>query len=157
VPRLLPLLAVALLAAACGSSARQAEAPPTPPGHVLYQGAQWAVAVEGGTATAYRLVDGTWQADRSGQPKLSILGPKPGSKQPATPQVAFEVTGKTDIADSAFWLDGVELLGKGGGLGPRQGTVYGAPSAPLARGTHTVVAYGRTNGHANAVAWTFRV
>jgi hypothetical protein len=152
--RLASLLLAGLLLAACGSSGKKQA---VPPGDVVYQGAEWAVAVDHGKATAYHLANGTWRPDRSGEPKLAILGPKPGSTQPARPQVAFEVTGKTDIADSAVWIDGVEMLGKGGGLTPRRGTIYGAPAPPLEPGTHVVVAYGRTADHANAVTWTFRV
>ena len=33
-----------------------------------------------------------------------------------------------------LWVDGTELLEKGGGLTPTRGTIYGAPSAPLAHG-----------------------
>jgi hypothetical protein len=88
--------------------------------------------------------------------KISILGPKPGSKgNPARPQVAFGMSAKSDLADSAMWVDGTELLGKGGGLTPTRGTVYGAPTAALKPGKHTAVAYARTATHATAVAWTF--
>jgi hypothetical protein len=158
VRRLLLVLLVAALAG-CGSKHATATTSATapPPGDVLYQGSEWAVAVDGDTATAYRLVGGAWQADRSGEPRLDVLGPKPGSKAPSLPQVAFEAAGKTDLADTAMWLDGVELLGKGGGLTPKRGTIYGAPTAKLRRGTHRVVAFARTATHASAVAWTFRV
>jgi len=46
---------------------------------------------------------------------------------------------------------------KGGGLTPTKGTIYGAPVAPLARGEHLAVAYGRTDATGTAVAWMFRV
>lgn len=158
-----PLLIVAVLAlAGCGSSGTRAPAttsaaPPRPPGHVLYQGAEWAVSVSGTTATAYHLVGGRWRADRSGEPRLAILGPQPGSRAGRTPQVAFQATGRTDLVDTAVWVDGVEVLGKGGGLSPTQGTVYGSPATPLRPGRHVAVAYARTATHASAVAWTFRV
>jgi hypothetical protein len=56
-----------------------------------------------------------------------------------------------------LWVDGVELLEKGGGLAPTKGTIYGAPAAPLTKGKHTAIAYARTGTHALAVAWTFSV
>ena len=160
--RRLTLVALALVLAGCGGS-KHASAPPvatsptlTGAGHVLYQGSEWAVAVDGSKATAYHFAGGKWVADRSGGPRIDILGPKPGSKVAALPQVAFQVTGRTDLADTALWVDGVEVLGKGGGLTPKRGTVYGAPAHPLKPGTHVAVAYGRTNVHATAVAWTFK-
>jgi hypothetical protein len=158
--RRLPLLVVALVLAGCGGSSHRAAtttAPPKPPGKVVYQGTAWAVTLHGSKATAYHLAGGAWHADRSGDPKLDILGPKPGATAAATPQVAFEATGKTDLVDSAMWVDGVEVVGKGGGLKPTQGTLYGAPGKPLRPGMHVVVAFARTAAHANAVAWTFRV
>ncbi len=159
--RLIPLLAATVVLAGCGSSspkqATTTAAPPLPPGRVLYEGSTWSVAVANGKATAYQLVDGRWRPDRTGKVHIDILGPKPGSKAAATPQVAVEVTGKSALVDSAIWLDGKEVLTKGGGLTPDQGTIYGAPDAPLAKGTHTAVAYGRTADNGTAVAWTFRV
>jgi len=73
------------------------------------------------------------------------------------PQVAAELTAPTPLVESGLWVDGVELLEKGGSLSPRRGTIYGAPATPLAKGTHTAVAYARTATQATAVAWTFRV
>lgn len=158
------LIAAVLVLAGCGSSGTRAPAtttttaaPPSPPGHVLYQGAEWAVSVSGTTATAYRLVGGAWRADRSGEPRLTILGPQPGSRAARTPQIAFQAVGRTDLADTAIWVDGAEVQGKGGGLSPKQGTVYGAPTAPLRPGRHVAVAYARTATHASAVAWAFHV
>jgi hypothetical protein len=157
--RRLPLILVAVLLAGCGSAKHAAApvVPPKPPGQVIYQGSAWAVSLKGTTATAYHLVGGTWRADRSGDPKLDVLGPKPGSTVSSIPQVAFQVSGKTDLVDTAVWVDGVEVLGKGGGLTPKRGTVYGAPTAKLRKGTHVAVAYGRDARHASAVAWTFHV
>jgi hypothetical protein len=158
VAKLAPLFAVALIATACGS--HKAAAPPTPPkpgpGRILYQGADWAVTYDHGKAFAQRLVGNAWKRDTTGLVKVTILGPKPGSTgNPSRPQVAFEMSATTDLADSAVWVDGTELLGKGGGLTPTRGTVYGAPDAPLKPGKHTAVAYARTATHATAVAWTF--
>ena len=158
--RLVPLLLLAAVLAGCGSSRHAATtttAPPSPPGNVLYQGSEWAVSVSGGKATAYRLVGGTWKPDRTGKVTIDILAPKPGSKQAPRPQIAVEVTGKSPLVDTALWLDGKEVLTKGGGLTPDQGTIYGAPDAPLPKGAHTVVAYGRTANHGTAVTWTFHV
>jgi hypothetical protein len=158
--RRLPLIFVAVLLGGCGSSkpaATTTVATPVPPGHVIYQGATWAVSLKGTTASAYHLVGRAWRADLGGDPKLDILGPKPGSTVAAIPQVAFQVTGKTDLVDTALWVDGVEVLGKGGGMTPKRGTIYGAPTTKLRKGTHVAVAYGRDAGHASAVAWTFHV
>jgi hypothetical protein len=87
-----------------------------------------------------------------------VLGPKPGSTgNPRIPQVAAEVSATQDLVDTALWVDGVELLGKGGGLTPTRGTIYGAPTAALTRGRHTAIAYARTAAHATALSWTFSV
>lgn len=158
--RRLPLLVLVVVLAACGGSKHAAttsvpqQAPP--PGDVLYQGTSWAVSFSGTTATAYHLVGGKWVPDRSGDPKLDILGPKPGSSVASIPQVAFQATANTDLVDTAMWVDGVEVLGKGGGLTPKRGTIYGAPAKPLKPGAHLAVAYARDAQHANAVAWAFR-
>ncbi|MGZ4289592.1 MAG: hypothetical protein ACXVQQ_00660 [Gaiellaceae bacterium] len=157
--RLVFLLAVAAFAAGCGSSSKSAapSAPAAPgPGEVLYRGTAWAVVVDHGKAVAQHLVGGAWKTDASGAVRVSVLGPKPGSTgNAATPQVAATLSAKSDLAESALWVDGVELLEKGGGLTPMRGTIYGAPAAPLKPGRHTAVAFARTAAHATAVAWTF--
>jgi hypothetical protein len=56
-----------------------------------------------------------------------------------------------------MWVDGKELVVKGGGLTATKGTIYGAPGAPLTKGTHVAVAYARTAEHAHAVLWMFGV
>ncbi len=156
--KLAPLLALALIATACGShKAAAPPAPPTPgPGEVVYQGTAWAVTLDHGKAIALHLVGNRWKPDTTGRVKVSVLGPKPGSHgNPATPQVAAELSAGSDLAESALWVDGTELLEKGGGLQPTRGTIYGAPAAPLKPGKHTAIAYARTATHATAVAWTF--
>ena len=159
--RRLPLIALVAVLAACGGAKHAggntiaSETKTPPPGDVVYQGTSWAVAVSGTKALAYHDVGGRWIADHSGDPKLDILGPKPGQKVAATPQVAFQVTAKTDIVDTALWVDGVEVLGKGGGLTPKRGTIYGAPGKPLKPGPHLAVAYARDAKHGHAVAWAF--
>jgi hypothetical protein len=155
VGRLLVLLALALILAGCGGSSK----PATPgPGTVVFQGSEWAVVLDGGKATAQHLVDGKWIPDRSGTVKISILGPDPGSKGNAgILQVAAELSGPTALAESALFVDGTELLEKGGGLNPNRGTIYGAPEEALKPGKHTAIAYGRTATHATAVAWSFSV
>jgi len=159
VRRPLLLLAVVAALAGCGGSATKppSVAGPPGPGTVLYDAGVWAVVVDGGRATAFHRVAGTWRADRSGAVQIRILGPKPGEKVAATPQVAAELVAHSRLVESSLWVDGNELLVKGGGLTPDRGTIYGAPDAPLAPGTHVAVAYGRTGTHATAVAWTFRV
>ena len=154
------LLLLVLLLAACGGGKHAATTTvasvPTPgPGTVLYSNPPWAVVLDGDKATALHLVHNTWVPDTSGKVKITVLGPK-GVARP-TPQVAAELSAKAPLVESALWVDGVELLEKGGGLTPTRGTIYGAPTAPLAKGKHVGVAYARTADHATAVAWTFHV
>jgi hypothetical protein len=163
VRRIALVLLVAILAG-CGSSSKTgvetttAKLVPKPgPGKVLYQSGDWAVVVAGTTARALHLAGGSWHPDTSGLVKVSILGPHPHSTAAATPQVAAELSAKAPLVESALWVDGVELLEKGGGLTPDRGTIYGATNAPLAPGNHVAVAYARTAGHATAVAWSFHV
>jgi hypothetical protein len=150
-----------LLLAACGGGKQAATtttttAVPKPgPGQILYSNAPWAVVVDGDKATALHLVNNAWVPDTSGKVKITVLGPR-GTAKP-TPQVAAELSAKKPLVESGLWVDGVELLEKGGGLTPTKGTIYGAPSTPLAKGKHVAVAYARTADHASAVAWTFRV
>jgi hypothetical protein len=159
VAKLACLLVLAVTAVGCGSSAAKPSGPPTPgPGQVVYQGTEWAVVIDGGKASAQHLVGDVWRPAQQGTVKIAVLGPKPGSKgNAATPQVAASLSAGDDLAESALWVDGVELLEKGGGLSPTKGTIYGAPAAPLANGEHTAIAYARTATHAFAVAWTFSV
>lgn len=158
--KLTGLLVLAVIAAGCGSS--KPTAPPTPPkagpGTVVYQGSEWAVVLDDGKAVAQHLVGDAWETAPAGSVKIRVLGPKPGSKRnPRIPQVAAALSAGADLVDSALWVDGVELLGKGGGLTPTSGTIYGAPVAALTRGRHTAIAYARTATNALAVAWTFSV
>ena len=153
------MVLVAVLAGCGGTSKRvvtTTAAPPKPgPGKVLYRGGAWAVVLDGNTARALHLVGGRWRPDTSGAVKVSILGPH--GTAAATPQVAAELTAKAALVESGLWVDGTELLTKGGGLTPTRGTIYGAPDGTLSAGEHIAVAYGRTAVHATAVAWSFRV
>ena len=88
--------------------------------------------------------------------KLKILGPQPGATTTRTPQVAIEFSSSTPFVESAIWVDGTELLEKGGGS-PTNGTIYGAPAKPLKPGMHVAVGYARTIATGSAVAWTFKV
>ena len=63
----------------------------------------------------------------------------------------------TPLVESGLWVDGAELLEKGGGLTATRGTIYGAPSSALAHGKHLAVAYARTATAATAVARVFHV
>ncbi|MFL5927451.1 MAG: hypothetical protein ACJ77E_11005 [Gaiellaceae bacterium] len=161
--RLAPLLLVfafGLALAGCGgmdqaATTTTAASEPPGPGKTLYAGGPWAVVVDGGKATAFHKVAGTWKPDTSGAVKIRILGP--GAKAARLPQVAAEISAKKPLVESGLWVDGKELPVKGGGITPRRGTIYGAPGTPLAKGKHIAVAYGRTDQHATAVAWSFRV
>jgi hypothetical protein len=160
--RRLAVLALVLPLAACGSAKHAApKQPPSPkallgPGaRVLYAGGGWAVVTRGTTAVAAHLSGGVWHADRSGAVKLAILGPH-GTATP-TPQVAVEMKAPAHLVEEGLWVDGHELIEKGGGLTPKRVTVYGAPDGKLAKGRHVAVAYGRTDTHGAAVAWSFTV
>ena len=156
-----------LLVAGCGSSQHAATttAPPAPAerpsptsaldGTVLYEGGDWAVVTSGNNAVAQRFRNGAWHPDRTRTVKISFLGPD--SPAPAQPQVAAELRAPSKLAESGLWVDGVELLEKGGGLQPTHGTIYGAPNAELAPGEHVAVAYGRTATAATAVTRVFVV
>jgi len=159
VAKLACLLTLAVIAVGCGSSAAKPSGPPAPgPGQIIYQGTEWSVVIDGGKASAQHLVGNAWRPAQQGTVKIRVLGPKPGSKgNPTVPQVAAALSAGDDLAESALWVDGVELLEKGGGLTPTRGTIYGAPAAPLTKGRHTAIAYARTGTHAFAVAWTFSV
>jgi hypothetical protein len=148
VRRLALLLLAAGLLAGCGSSSSAS-------GTDLYAGGDWKVVLDGDTATAYHRVEGDWRPDRSNAVKIRILGPE--GKAPALPQVAVELSARRPLIESGLWVDGEELLAKGGGLTSTKGTIYGAPAAELSPGKHVAVAYGRTETHAHAVAWTFTV
>ena len=158
------IVALAIGMAGCGGSKHATTTAATPPGpaaavgpgaKTLYQSSNgWAVVQNGGKAVALHLVGGAWRPDRTGAVHVRILGPvRSATRQP---QVAAEISAPTDLAETALWVDGEELLVKGGGS-PRRGTIYGTTAAPLAPGAHVAVAYGRTAVAATAVAWTFRV
>jgi ABC-type glycerol-3-phosphate transport system substrate-binding protein len=159
--RRLALLLTALALAGCGggssgtgTTTTNAAAPPGP-GTTLYAGGDWAVVLDDDHATAFHRVAGTWKADTSGAVKIRILGPD--GDVASTPQVAAELSATRPLIESGMWVDGQELMAKGGGLTATKGTIYGAPGRPLTKGTHVAVAYARTADHATAVAWSFRV
>jgi hypothetical protein len=160
--RRLAIILLVLPLAACGShkAAAPPKAPPSPAhlipgGKVLYAGGDWAVVTKGTTAIAAHLVNGAWRADRSGKVTLHILAPH--GKSASTPQVAVEMKASSHLIEEGLWVDGHELIEKGGGLTPENVTVYGAPDKTLTKGLHTAIAYGRTDTHGTAIAWTFTV
>ena len=126
----------------------------------LYVSSSWAVvqstAAEKAHAVVFHLVGGRWRPDRSGRVKIAILGPQPGAIAPKLPQVAIQFSGKTPFVESALWVDGMELVEKGGGS-PTRGTIYGAPAADLKPGEHVAAGYARTGLSGSAVAWVFKV
>lgn len=123
-------------------------------GRTLYRGGDWAVVTKGSSAVALHLDGDVWRPDRTGRVKVDLLGPH--GVQPPTTQVAAQLSAPTKLVESGLWVDGVELLVKGGGLSPTRGTIYGATNG-LARGKHVVVAYARTANAATAIARTFTV
>jgi hypothetical protein len=159
------LALAALVAGGCGKSksvpSPQAKAAPDPAraaggGTTLYQGGSWAVVTRGAQAVALRLVGDHWRPDRTRRVRIRILGPQPGARAARTPQVAIELVAPGRLAESGLWVDGKELLVKGGGS-PTRGTIYGAPDAPLAPGRHVAVGFARTASTGTAVAWAFDV
>jgi len=144
--RVLALLLTAVALVSCGGSSKNT---------TLYAGGDWKVVLDGNHATAFHQIAGTWKPDTSGAVKIRILAPD-GNVAP-TPQVAAELSARRPLIESGMWVDGKELLVKGGGLTSTKGTIYGAPDTPLTKGTHVAVAYARTDEHATAVAWSFRV
>jgi hypothetical protein len=126
----------------------------------LYDGGNWSVvqSVRPGAAhaVAFRLVRNTWVPDQSDNVKIEILGPQPGAVAPKLPQVAIQFTASQPFVESALWVDGTELLEKGGGS-PTRGTIYGAPAGVLKPGQHVAVGYARTNLTGTATAWIFKV
>jgi hypothetical protein len=166
VRRLLPLIALALFLAACGSTKHAA--PTTVPAaaagpssvlgagaHTLYPGGDWAVVLKGTHVAVAHRVGGRWRIDRSRGVRLDVLAPH--GTAAALPQVAVELTAKAPIVEEGLWVDGTELVEKGGGPTSHRITVYGAPEHDLRPGRHVAVAYARTDAGGGAVAWTFRV
>jgi hypothetical protein len=127
---------------------------------VLFIGSGWSLvqstSASSAVAIPFRLVGGHWRADRVKGVDISILGPNPGQQVAPIPQVAMEITAKTPFVESALWVDGVMLEAQGGGS-PTNGTIYGAPTKALAKGSHVAVGYARTATRAAAVAWRFVV
>ncbi len=173
------LIAGVIVLAGCGSAkhavAPKKPAPPSPaaamrallaPGSAgsvvktLYQGTSWSVVqvTRGDTASAeaFELLGGKWKPDTSKNVKIQILGPQPGAKAAKLPQVAIQITSPAPFVESALWVDGKELLEKGGGT-PTRGTIYGAPAKDLAPGLHVAVGYARTATTGTAIAWVFHV
>lgn len=126
----------------------------------LYQGTSWSVVqvTKGGKALAeaFELLGNQWKPDTSGTVKVEILGPQPNAKVTKKPQVAIQITSPAPFVESAIWVDGTEVLEKGGGT-PTRGTIYGAPAKNLAPGAHVAVGYARTATTGTAVAWIFHV
>lgn len=161
--RALLLIPLVLLASACGAkkaAVTTTSGPPSPAvvlsgGKALYAGGDWAVVTRGSKVVVAHLVRNTWKVDSSGKVKISILGPK--GTAASIPQVAAELKAPGALIEDALWVDGHELLEKGGGLKPSNITIYGAPGKKLAKGVHVAIAYGRTDTTGSAVRWTFRV
>jgi hypothetical protein len=165
--RRLALLLAVVAVTGCGGSSNNAStttAPTTPVadpasaaggGTTLYRGGDWAVVTDGSTAVALHFAGGEWQPDRTGRVKVEFLGPR--GVVSSTPQVAAELSAKSKLVESGLWVDGVELLAKGGGLSPTRGTIYGASNGKLSPGRHLAVAYARTATAATAVARPFEV
>ena len=70
--------------------------------------------------------------------------------------MAIGIKSPAPFVESALWVDGTELIEKGGGT-PTDGTIYGAPAKDLAPGFHVAVGYARTATTGTALAWVFRV
>ena len=160
----MPLLAVTFALAGCGGLSRHVTTTVVLTGPAaavgtgsttLYRSSDgWAVVRQGSKAIALRLVRGKWRPDRTAGVHIDVLGPLHHAAR--QPQVAAQFSAKSDLVETGLWVDGVDLLVKGGGTAQRA-TIYGTTSKPLRPGRHVAVAYGRTATSANAVAWAFRV
>jgi hypothetical protein len=163
--RKLLLLPAVLVAAGCGSSKGAAPVTTTTPvssplsalpgSHVLYYSGGWAVLQKGASAVAAHKVGRRWRPDRSDRVRVEILGPRPDRTAPALPQVAAQLSSQSALVESGLWVDGKELVVKGGGS-PTLATIYGAPAHALRAGRHVAVAYGRSDSSGTARAWVFR-
>jgi hypothetical protein len=166
--RKLLFLPVLLVVAGCGASkgAQTVVTTTTPPpvssplsalrgSHVLYYSGRWAVLQKGARAVAAHRIGRRWQLVRRSTVRIEILGPRPGSKAPTLPQIAAQLTSQSALVESGLWVDGKELVVKGGGS-PTLATIYGAPAHDLRRGRHVAVAYGRSDRSGTARAWVFR-
>jgi hypothetical protein len=153
------LVAVVALAGCGGGGGDKSKALGHEP-TVLYSSPDWQVVLtqRGSRPVAEVLhrVNDKAVVDRSDAVKIDILGPKPGKASSANPpQVAITMRAKTPLVESALWVDGNQLVEKGGGT-PTNGTIYGAP-LKLSPGAHTAVGYARTATSGSAVAWIFTV
>jgi hypothetical protein len=163
--RKLLLLPAVLLVAGCGASKGAAPVTTTTPvssplsalpgSHVLYFSGGWAVLQKGARAVAAHKVGRRWRADGSGRVSIEILGPRPGRTAPRLPQVAAQLSSESALVESGLWVDGKELVVKGGGS-PTLATIYGAPAHALRPGRHVAVAYARSDRTGTARAWVFR-
>lgn len=159
--RALLLIPLVMLASACGTKKLKVTVggPPSPAivlpgGKTLYNGGDWGVVTHGSKVVVAHLVGGAWQVDTSGKVKITILGPH--GTAAAIPQVAVEMKAPGALVEEGLWVDGTELLEKGGGLKPNDKTIYGAPATKLAKGMHVAIAYGRDATSGTVVRWTFR-
>jgi len=125
---------------------------------VLFESPAWAVvesrSAGKASAVVFHLVKGVWVPDRSASVSLTVIGPKAGSTTSDSPQVAIELKAHAPLVETALWVDGQELIERGGGT-PREGTIFGSPVAPLRAGEHVAVGYGRTKANGTATAWVF--
>jgi hypothetical protein len=163
--RLIFLLPLVVITAGCGGKntppATTSSSQPSPAGvlgagsQVLYNGGEWAVVTHGSRVAVTHLVGGSWSLESKSNVKISILGPL--GKVAAIPQVAAELKAPSALVEDGLWVDGKELLEKGGGLHANDQTIYGAPDTKLAKGVHAAIAYGRTASSGTAVRWTFTV
>ncbi|MGZ4389131.1 MAG: hypothetical protein ACXVZL_07105, partial [Gaiellaceae bacterium] len=125
--RLAPVLLVLPVAlAACGGA--KSPTLPFPSGVKAEQrdvGGGWSVAWGTAGTKAYAVALHGKTVVRSGDVKLRILGPDPGSGAASVPQVAAEIRAATPIEDSTLLVDGTPIDTKGGGPSPRYLTIYG--------------------------------
>jgi hypothetical protein len=174
----LALLVAATLLAGCGGGPNKGTSTTSAPGaaaamrdliatdpslagrvEVLFESPVWAVVESRGagkaSAVAFHLVKGVWAPDRSASVSLRVIGPKAGSTTSDSPQVAIALKAHAPLVETGLWVDGQELIERGGGT-PREGTIFGSPAAPLKAGEHVAVGYGRTKANGTAAAWVFR-
>jgi hypothetical protein len=109
-------------------------------------------------AAALRLERGRWKLQVDPNVLLQPISPSPGVVHGKVFQVAAQGMFPDPVDTGALYLDGKALAARGGATnGGRTVTLYANLPKGVAKGRHTLVAYGRAGAHAGALAWAFTV
>jgi hypothetical protein len=68
--------------------------------------------------------------------------------------VAIALKAHAPLVETGLWVDGEELIERGGGT-PKEGTIFGSSAAPPKACEHVAVGYGRTKANGTAAACVF--